>query len=226
MAGSIGGRIKKARLDAGMTQPELAKACGWASQGRVSNYERDLREPKSSDVEVLAKALRVTEGWIWTGSGNNKSEKTNFDNSPHQDDYAMIPQLTIKGSAGDGHFNDHVEIKAGMAFKREWIERKKLREDDLFVIYAEGQSMEPKIYDGDVLLIDVSKKNPVHGRVFAIRRPDGDISLKRLFQGMGGAWEIVSDNPDKITYRTEILGEESVHEAAIIGMAVWHGGDL
>lgn len=54
-----------------MTQPELARACGWNSQGRVSNYERDLREPKSGDIAAMAKALNVSESWLWTGKGED-----------------------------------------------------------------------------------------------------------------------------------------------------------
>ncbi len=65
----IGDRIKQARKRLGLTQPQLAEKCGWATQSRVSNYERGDREPKSSDIKALAKALQVTPAWLWTGDG-------------------------------------------------------------------------------------------------------------------------------------------------------------
>lgn len=70
---NIGDRIRSARLAKGFTQPELARECGWQTQSRVSNYERGDREPKSSDVRALGKALNVSEAWLWTGDGASLS---------------------------------------------------------------------------------------------------------------------------------------------------------
>lgn len=61
----IGLIIKKFRERAGMTQREFAAASGWSvddnvGQRRVSNYERQLREPKISDLEAMSKALGIT----------------------------------------------------------------------------------------------------------------------------------------------------------------------
>lgn len=64
---TIGRRIRHARRRAGLTQPELAGLCGWAGQSRVSNYERGIREPRSSDIKHLARALNVSQAWLWTG---------------------------------------------------------------------------------------------------------------------------------------------------------------
>lgn len=55
----IGSAIRKARMAAGINQAAVAEACGWESQGRVSNYERGLREPTLSDLDKIAKAVRV-----------------------------------------------------------------------------------------------------------------------------------------------------------------------
>lgn len=43
-----------------MSQAQLAEACGWASQSRIGNYERDTREPSVDDVMALAKVLKVS----------------------------------------------------------------------------------------------------------------------------------------------------------------------
>lgn len=42
-----------------MSQAELARACGWASQSRVANYEKDMREPSLMDISALAKAMGI-----------------------------------------------------------------------------------------------------------------------------------------------------------------------
>ncbi len=54
---SFGKKIKTARELLGMSQLALAMKCGWDSQSRVGNYEKDLREPNFCDLKKLAKAL-------------------------------------------------------------------------------------------------------------------------------------------------------------------------
>ncbi|PHR17865.1 MAG: transcriptional regulator [Sphingopyxis sp.] len=56
---SLGKRIKHYRKEAGLTQGQLAKACGWGSQSRVGNYELDTREPSFADLEAIADAVGV-----------------------------------------------------------------------------------------------------------------------------------------------------------------------
>lgn len=55
--------LKAARLAKGLTQEALALACGWSGQSRIANYESSsatAREPRVSEVPVLARALGVT----------------------------------------------------------------------------------------------------------------------------------------------------------------------
>lgn len=51
--------IKKRRLELGLTQEQLAHACGWPGQSRVANYEKGLREPTINDIQTLAKVLQI-----------------------------------------------------------------------------------------------------------------------------------------------------------------------
>jgi len=55
--------LRRTRLAKGMTQEALAMACGWSGQSRIANYESgsaSAREPKVSEVPLLAKALGVS----------------------------------------------------------------------------------------------------------------------------------------------------------------------
>ncbi len=52
-----------------MSQAGLAKACGWASQSRVGNYERDTREPTLEDIALMAKVIGVRQDLLLTDSG-------------------------------------------------------------------------------------------------------------------------------------------------------------
>ncbi|MEM1153080.1 MAG: helix-turn-helix transcriptional regulator [Pseudomonadota bacterium] len=59
----IGNRIRQARKAAGMTQTELAVACGWEStQSRISNYETGSRDVTATDLIALEDALGIHPG--------------------------------------------------------------------------------------------------------------------------------------------------------------------
>ncbi|NNA42489.1 helix-turn-helix domain-containing protein, partial [Pseudomonas lundensis] len=61
---SLAQRIKRLRKEAGLSQAQLADACGWKSQSRVGNYEAGTREPNLADISAIAKALRIDDAQL------------------------------------------------------------------------------------------------------------------------------------------------------------------
>ncbi|WP_342244462.1 helix-turn-helix domain-containing protein [Pseudomonas sp. OTU5201] len=57
---TLGSRIAHYRKLKGLSQQALANECGWESQSRIGNYERDTREPSFEDLRRIAKALEVS----------------------------------------------------------------------------------------------------------------------------------------------------------------------
>ena len=57
-------RLKQAMDKANMKQADLARATGLA-KGGISNYVTGKYEPKSDVISKLAKALNVSEMWLW-----------------------------------------------------------------------------------------------------------------------------------------------------------------
>ncbi|MFZ6048506.1 helix-turn-helix domain-containing protein [Pseudomonas sp. CR3202] len=57
---TLGSRIAHYRKQKGLSQQALANECGWESQSRIGNYERDSREPSFDDLRRIAKVLEVT----------------------------------------------------------------------------------------------------------------------------------------------------------------------
>lgn len=53
---TIGERIVKLRSDSGLDQATLAFHCGWEKQ-RLYNYEKNKRDPKVSELTIIADAL-------------------------------------------------------------------------------------------------------------------------------------------------------------------------
>ena len=64
---SLGERIKRLRLNAKLTQQELAILIG-KSKGNVSGYEKGNFEPSANTIIELAKCFKVSTDFILTGT--------------------------------------------------------------------------------------------------------------------------------------------------------------
>lgn len=197
----------------------LARACG-LSDSRITQLTQGTGSLKAENLFLFARATGFSARWLAEGVGD-MHEGENL-----EDGHVLIPQFTAKGSAGPGHTNDHVEVRGGLMFKRDWLARMGLKEQNLKVIYSTGMSMFPTIADEDVLLIDEGQRAPLNGRIYAIQRPDGDISIKRLVQTLTNGWIIRSDNEDKRTYPDESATDSELGHLLVIGRVVWHAGAL
>jgi transcriptional regulator with XRE-family HTH domain len=62
-------RLKKARLHAGLTQPQLSEAVG-VSVRSIKKYEKDASSVTLMTVNKIALTCKVNEIWLLTGKGN------------------------------------------------------------------------------------------------------------------------------------------------------------
>ncbi|MBM6442368.1 LexA family transcriptional regulator [Pseudomonas sp. MIL9] len=202
----------------------IASECGVTGSAVTQWVTGDSKSMKPENLFALAAATGVSAEWLANGTG--KMIEHAQDGSPSEKDYALIPQYKARGSCGDGYLNDHVEVTEGLVFKRDWLARMKAKPENLRIIYAEGDSMEPYVFAGDVVLFDSSKIEPRDRQAYVLRRPDGGISIKRLIQQITGGWLIRSDNSDKTKYPDEQVSEEALHEVSILGRVIWRGGEM
>ncbi|WP_035600606.1 helix-turn-helix transcriptional regulator [Haloferula sp. BvORR071] len=67
----VGGRVRKLRTTAGLSQESLAARCGAAgwdvSRGTFAKIEAGLRRVNDAELLILAKALRCTVGDLLEG---------------------------------------------------------------------------------------------------------------------------------------------------------------
>lgn len=230
-----------------LTQEKLAADLGdGVTQGAVSHFMNGRTALSVNAVVVFARALGVPVSEIspTLSAQIEKMTATLSDARPsHRETdqtrtpprsfdlndepgYTGVLQLTARGSTGDGDDNPHVEIRGVMAFKSAWLRANNLNQKHLDVIYASGNSMEPTINDGDVLLVDESKIEPKDGQIFAMQSESKGTIVKRLVRSDFDGWIIRSDNPDKARYGDETLRDGEINEVRIIGRVVWRGGML
>lgn len=218
-------RIARAIALSGKKKGQIASECGVANSAVTQWISGESKSLKPENLYALAAATGFNPEWLAIGKGP-ETALANQQPLPSEEDYALIPQYTAKGASGDGYLNDHVEVKGGLAFKRDWLQRMALREENLQALYNLGDSNWPTLSDGEVLLVDVSKREPSNGNMYAMYDPDNAIIIKRLIRDVTGGWLIRSDNQDKSRYPDQPVSDDGMRGVEIIGRVVWRGGGI
>lgn len=73
-------RLRSLRQAAGLTQEQLAHACGWPGQSRIANYEADpsrkgARKPDIDGIPIIATALGVSVQELFDMPANTSQPK-------------------------------------------------------------------------------------------------------------------------------------------------------
>lgn len=204
----FGQRLKQARKAAALTQAQLAKKVG-IGQSTIAELEKI--GSGSSHTPAIAAILNVSALWLATGQGQMQATKTpqpiDLDNNP---DYPAIRRVRFALSAGaHGYAVEYEEEPAApIVFKRQWYERNGYRPEKLFAVRVMNGSMEPGLYDGDVVVVNTEATTPRDGCVFAVNY-EGEMVIKRLVRD-AGQWWLCSDNPDQRRYPRKVCDEHCI----------------
>lgn len=74
---TTGERIKKLREEKGMTQEELAIACGYKSRSTINKFEKGICETRLSTLKKIAKVLNADPDYLVFGDEADKKEEIN-----------------------------------------------------------------------------------------------------------------------------------------------------
>lgn len=128
--------------------------------------------------------------------------------------FVTAPRFEVLAAAGGGATVDAEVVKGHLAFTKKWLRDHGLMADKLAVIEVQGDSMEPTLHGGDIVLLDLREPKLRDGEIYTLRRAD-ELLVKRL-RKQRDSWLIVSDN---IVYPVEPLDED----VSVIGQVVWLG---
>ena len=173
---STGDIIKRLRVQLGMSAEELGKKVG-KDRTTIYRYEKgSIESVPSTIIKELAIALNTTPATLL-----ETGEKTNRINS------TLIPIYSAL-SCGTGAWIDeipeeYVSIPESMRFHGR-----------AFANYAEGNSMEPKIKSGDLLIFQECPQ-VISGSIGSFSLNDS-YYCKRFKQLPDGSFWLFSDNPE------------------------------
>lgn len=138
-------------------------------------------------------------------------------------DFALVPQVDVKVSAGHGALVFSEGSKSALSFRRTFLQDIGVSERSAVVLAVKGHSMEPTIRDGAVLLVSTAAKTLLDRQVYAFRQ-DGHLYVKRM--RMQGATVVAeSDNPDRETYPDMLITSKD-DDFEVIGRVLWMGARL
>ena len=175
--------LKYLRKKKGLTQEQLANNCG-ISKSAVSMYENGKRIPDFETLELFADYFNVNLQYLISGE-SSKSNITVLDSS----NLFNIPTYNSV-SAGFGA----LAVNEVVDYTPLYIESKEEAKETI-CIKVKGDSMFPKIEDGD--LIQVHKQDSVDSGSVAVCLLDGDNGVvKKMEYKIGEDWlELRSFNP-------------------------------
>jgi len=139
------------------------------------------------------------------------------------DDFVMVPRYDLAGSAGGGALIHSEQIVDHLAFRADWVRNALgVARKDLVLISVKGDSMEPTLSDGDLILIDTSVRTIGDSAVYALRKGD-ELFVKRIQHKLDGTLRVMSDNAK---YETETYDAEHAPAVIVIGRVLWVGRKL
>jgi phage repressor protein C with HTH and peptisase S24 domain len=125
-------------------------------------------------------------------------------------EFAPVARVLLKVSAGVTGFRvEHMEGNGPPVFFRvDWINARGYKAEKLMALKVSGESMEPGLWDGDLVVINSADTQPTDGEVF-VANYEGEVVIKRLERN-AGEWWLTSDNPrfkpKKCDEHAELLG--------------------
>lgn len=219
----IGQRITVVRGD--MSKAAFARELG-VEPSYIGMLESGKSTPSKTLIELMALKFNFYKEWIATGAGPDiiikKPDGTRIyaeEPAIYNEGLINIKQVTGEISAGGGLIPDETG-EVTFCFRKDWIERKGDWKN-MSVTRVKGDSMEPTLLSGDIILIDHSKNyvDP-HGGIYAIAL-EHEIMVKRIqVLYPSKKLRVISDNS-----RYE-PAEIDPGQVIINGKVIWFGREI
>jgi phage repressor protein C with HTH and peptisase S24 domain len=209
----------------------LARATG-VSPSAFRKWLRGEAEPSRERLVALAQAAGVPVGWLANGDGpepriqgaattsRGRGTAIPLDDRVEHENFVILPKRLEAAAAGsEAPIPPHVA--EFIAFRRDWVRAVLgIEPDQLLVEIALGESMEPGIQDGDLLLVNTTDKR-FHSFGVYVVEIGGERLVKRVQPKLDGSLSLISDNP---AYEVEHVPPERAETVRIVGRVLWTCG--
>jgi phage repressor protein C with HTH and peptisase S24 domain len=228
-------RIKSALDHAHLSWSGAAVKLGLSAQAATNWKKGKIGRDTLKDLAALT---GVSSGWLLDGSGSMlEPEKSNAEltemqvityseDDPIPDGYVAIDYYDdVFISAGNGYLNLEKPSNKKMLFPIDLVRECNVQPSTTKVIRVRGESMFPKLKDGQAISVDMSATTIYDGEIYAFQVGD-DTKIKYLSnwneEGKGG-FKATSANSDKNQYPDEYYSPKKIESEGvfIIGQYWW-----
>lgn len=196
--------LKSLRVAKGLTQDELSKQLN-ISRSTIGMYEKGAREPDFETLELIADYFNVDTDYLL-----GRTVKTTYIPSSA---LRKGVSINVLGRVATGIPIDAIEE----VIDTEEITEEMAKTGEFFGLKIKGNSMEPRIYENDVVI--VRQQNDAESGDVVIATINGDeATCKRLRKYRDGI-ELISNNP---SYEPMFFSNEEIlsKPVRIIGKVV------
>lgn len=165
--------------------------------------------PSGHDAEEEANRLRRVRGESFFGEVGPGSDPIGL---------VMVPLVAARLAAGRGSLETEGEVLSYFSFRQDWLCRKG-NPEKMVLMKVCGDSMEPDIRHGDMVLVDQSKSQ-IYGHAIYAMGINEEIYIKQVETLPGGRLVLRSRNPEYTPISVDLHGDlaESVR---VIGRVIW-----
>jgi phage repressor protein C with HTH and peptisase S24 domain len=219
-------RLRSGREKLGLTQQNLAVKTG-VSLTSIQNYESG-QIPKGEIVARLAEVVGCSTDWLLRGSilGGAEVSKAQQNQSDVEEDGSLsesgaeillVPMVEARLSAGSGSLETSTRLQRQYSFRSDFL-RRRGNPAQMILVRVSGDSMEPKIENNDVVLIDQGQKDLVPGKIYAVGVED--MVYLKMVNARPGQVVLSSVNEKYEPIYIDTL-DDSESRIRIIGRAIW-----
>jgi len=212
-----------------LSQAKFAKMLG-VNPSTISHIEAGTTRIQIELANIIEEKTGFCRAWLVTGDGPQKIGDRPYPNTKGQNAdtfiggqkrqfcFTYVKKVKPLLSAGSGELVYEEDAEDIYSFRYDWLDRKG---PIPFMRLAQisGDSMHPTLKDGDFVLFDISRCDPLDGKIMVVGI-DNLLYIKRVRVSPDGIF-LVSDNrevyePWRVTVDT----------AKFLGLVIWHCGDV
>lgn len=215
----VADRIRELAYDKGMNIKEFSAFIN-VSERTIQNYLAGISLPNGRFLTDLCEKIGVSATWILVGVGPKYVHGNHQNFQCEAGGFTPIPRYTVEASAGHGAVCDDENSMDFLAVKKSWLVQRGLSADMLAIIKVKGNSMEPDLKDGDLILIDRARTEAGsmdEGGIYVVRF-DSDLFIKRVQHLPGSRLMLVSSNP---VYHPVTVEPADLGGVKIIGRVIY-----
>ena len=173
-------------------------------------------KPNAELLASLAANLDVDLRWVLTGESGSLPGAAEVEVGGEP--LMLIPFYDVQASAGPGSIVQHEHLRGRLAFRADWVRGElKVPPSSLALITATGDSMQPTVGHGDLLLLNIGETHVSGDAIYAVQMQDV-LLVKRIQLLVDGTLVIRSDNP---AYGEQRVKLDEGNAPRIVGRVVW-----